>query len=151
MGCPFCKPREEVLLYEDKLIRILLDSYPANRGHLLVVPRRHVTHHDDLTEEEKVALIRGIELAMKALSLVLSPNGFNIGINIGETAGQTVEHIHVHVIPRYRGDCRHPRGGVRKAVLDIEDENLAGDKERWLRNRLGEKEIRALRRALNEM
>ncbi|AEH24152.1 histidine triad protein [Pyrococcus yayanosii CH1] len=110
-----------------------------------------MTHHDDLTEEEKVALIRGIELAMKALSLVLSPNGFNIGINIGETAGQTVEHIHVHVIPRYRGDCRHPRGGVRKAVLDIEDENLAGDKERWLRNRLGEKEIRALRRALNEM
>ncbi|ASJ02175.1 HIT family hydrolase [Thermococcus profundus] len=147
MECPFCNPSEGSLLYEDELIRILLDGYPASRGHLLVVPARHVERLEELEEEEKVAMIKEIEMAMEALKRTLSPDGFNVGMNLGEAAGQTVPHLHVHVIPRWRGDCEKPRGGVRKAVLDIEDENL-DRKERWERNRLGEEERVELRKAL---
>jgi ATP adenylyltransferase len=146
MECPFCRPGERNLLYEDNLVRILLDSYPANRGHLLVVPRRHVESWWELREEEKGALLRGVELAMEALKMALKPDGFNVGVNLGEAAGQTVRHIHIHVIPRWNGDCNHPRGGVRKAVLDIEDENLSM-KERWIRNRLRNEELEELRRS----
>ncbi|NJE05893.1 HIT family protein [Thermococcus sp. M36] len=148
MECPFCRLKKEVVLYEDGLIRILLDSYPANRGHLLVVPRRHVESWWELREEEKVALMKGMELAMEKLRETLKPDGFNVGMNLGRAAGQTVPHLHVHVIPRWEGDCAHPRGGVRKAVLDLEDENL-NLRERWEKNRLSAEEIERLRKAFN--
>ncbi|AEK72928.1 hypothetical protein GQS_05135 [Thermococcus sp. 4557] len=148
MECPFCSARPEVILYEDELIRILIDSYPANRGHLLVVPRRHVESWWELSGEEKVALIRGMELAMEKLRETLKPDAFNVGMNLGKAAGQTVPHIHLHVIPRWEGDCAHPRGGVRKAVLDLEDENLSL-KERWVRNRLKREEVEKLREAFS--
>ncbi|WP_456365563.1 HIT family protein [Thermococcus sp.] len=147
MKCPFCNPRRDNVVHEDGLIRIILDGYPASRGHLLVVPRRHVERWDELTGEEKAALIRGAEMAMKALKEALKPDGFNVGMNLGEAAGQTVPHLHVHVIPRWKGDCRKPRGGIRKAVLDLEDENLSM-RERWIRNRLRDEEVKAVRRAL---
>lgn len=149
MDCPFCSPKRENLLYEDKLIRIILDGYPANRGHVLVIPRRHVETWEELDEKEKTALIRGgVDLSMKTLKKAMNPDGFNVGINLGEAAGQTVPHIHIHVIPRWKGDCNRPRGGVRKAVLDIEDENLTM-KERWKKNRLGgREEVESLRKAL---
>lgn len=149
MDCPFCNPREELILYEDGLIRILIDSYPANRGHLLVVPRRHVERWEDLTEEEKATLVRGIDLAIERLKKALKPDAFNIGINLGRAAGQTVPHLHMHVIPRWEGDCRHPRGGVRKAVLDLEDENLSL-KERWEKNRMSGEEVKRLRKAFEQ-
>ncbi len=147
MECPFCNPRREDVVHEDGLIRIVLDSYPAGRGHLLVVPKRHVERWDELTWEEKAALIRGVEMAMKALKEALKPDGFNVGMNLGEAAGQTVPHLHVHVIPRWRGDCRKPRGGIRKAVLDLEDENLSM-RGRWVENRLSGEEVEAIKRAL---
>ena len=149
MECPFCNPRPENVLYEDGLIRILLDSYPANRGHLLVVPKRHVERWEELRDGEKSALVRGVDLAMEKLEETLKPDGFNVGMNLGRAAGQTVPHLHVHVIPRWEGDCKRPRGGVRKAVLDVEDENL-NLKERWVRNRLDDEELRALRAAFLE-
>ncbi|WP_297470849.1 HIT family protein [Thermococcus sp.] len=149
MECPFCYPPEEQLLYEDELVRILLDAYPASRGHLLVVPRRHVERWEDLREEEKLALIKGMELAMAILRETLKAEAFNVGMNLGKEAGQTVPHIHLHVIPRWRGDSKNPRGGVRKAVLDLEDENL-NMKERWLRNRLSPKEEKVLRDAFSK-
>ncbi|NJE49244.1 HIT family protein [Thermococcus sp. 9N3] len=148
MECPFCRPPREQLLYEDSLIRILLDAYPASRGHLLVVPRRHVERWEDLTGEEKLALIRGMELAMEVLRETLKPDAFNVGMNLGKEAGQTVPHLHLHVIPRWRGDSKNPRGGVRKAVLDLEDENLSL-KERWVKNRLKPEEVSRLREAFN--
>ena len=144
MECPFCSASPEVVLYENELIRILLDSYPANRGHLLVVPRRHVESWWELSGEEKAALIGGMELAMEKLRAVLKPDAFNVGMNLGRAAGQTVPHIHLHVIPRWEGDSKNPRGGVRKAVLDLEDENL-NLKERWERNRMNGNEIKRLK------
>ncbi|NJE47155.1 HIT family protein [Thermococcus sp. GR7] len=148
MDCPFCNPGAEVILYEDVLIRILIDSYPASRGHLLVVPKRHVERWEELREEEKTALIKGIDLAMEGLKKALQPDAFNIGMNLGRAAGQTVPHLHMHVIPRWEGDSRHPRGGVRKAVLDLEDENL-NLRERWEKNRLNKGEMERLREAFN--
>ncbi|ASJ00059.1 HIT family protein [Thermococcus gorgonarius] len=150
MKCPFCNPDRGSVLYEGKLVRILLDGYPASRGHLLVVPKRHVESWDEIRWEEKEALLRGIELAMKALKDSLKPDGFNVGINLGEAAGQTVPHLHVHVIPRWKGDCKSPRGGVRKAVLDLEDENLSM-KERWERNRLNGNEIQKLKHHFDKL
>ncbi|MCD6559642.1 MAG: HIT family protein [Palaeococcus sp.] len=144
MECPFCNPPREALLYEDGLIKILIDSYPAGRGHLLVVPKKHAKEWNELTWEEKMAIFEGMELAMENLKKAFNPDGFNIGINLGRAAGQTVEHIHLHVIPRYEGDSKFPRGGVRKAVLDIEDENLSL-KERWIKNRMSEEEIKKLK------
>ncbi|ALV63600.1 HIT family hydrolase [Thermococcus sp. 2319x1] len=145
MDCPFCNPPEEVLLYENENIRILIDSFPANRGHLLIVPKRHIEDWRKLKEEEKQAIMKGVELAIEKLSEALKPDGFNVGINLGEAAGQTVAHIHVHVIPRYKGDTNFPRGGVRKAVLDVEDENLSL-KEKWVKNRLTFEEKDTLKR-----
>lgn len=150
MRCPFCEPKKENVLYEGELIRILIDSYPASKGHLLVVPRRHVEKWEDLREEEKTALLKGMELAMKALRKALNPDAFNVGMNLGREAGQTVPHLHLHVIPRRKGDSKNPRGGVRKAVLDLEDENL-NLKERWMRNRMSEEELKRLREALNSL
>ncbi|WP_297506392.1 HIT family protein [Thermococcus sp.] len=150
MGCPFCSPEPESVVYEGRLIRILIDSYPASKGHLLVVPKRHVERWEELTEEEKLALIRGMELAMEALREVLKAEAFNVGMNLGREAGQTVPHLHLHVIPRWKGDSKNPRGGVRKAVLDLEDENL-NMKERWIRNRLSPGEVSLLRKFLTEI
>lgn len=143
MNCPFCIPARGALLYEDEKIRILIDSYPANKGHLLVVPKRHVEKLEDLREDEKFALLKGIEISIQNLKKLLNPDGFNIGINLGEAAGQTVLHLHIHVIPRYKGDSTFPRGGIRKAVLNVEDENLSL-KEKWIKNRLKEDEKKKL-------
>lgn len=126
------------------MIKILIDSYPANRGHLLIVPKRHVEKWEELNPEEKQALIEGIDLAIEILKKVLKPDGFNLGMNLGEAAGQTVKHLHLHIIPRYKGDSNFPRGGVRKAVLDIEDENLSL-KEKWIKNRLSKEEMYKLK------
>ncbi len=150
MKCPFCEPSGKTVLYKDGLIKILVDSYPASRGHLLVVPARHVERWEELREEEKLALIRGMELAMEKLREVLRPDAFNVGMNLGKAAGQTVPHLHLHVIPRWEGDCKSPRGGVRKAVLDLEDENLSL-RRRWERNRLTGEEIERLKRAFNQV
>lgn len=126
------------------MIKILIDSYPANRGHLLIVPKRHVEKWEELNPEEKQALIEGIDLAIEILKKVLKSDGFNLGMNLGEAAGQTVKHLHLHIIPRYKGDSNFPRGGVRKAVLDIEDENLSL-KEKWIKNRLSKEEMYKLK------
>lgn len=145
MDCPFCNPSKEVLLYENKHVRILIDSFPANKGHLLIVPKSHVENWRELKEEEKIAIMKGVELAIEKLSEALKPDGFNVGINLGEVAGQTVAHLHVHVIPRYKGDTNFPRGGIRKAVLDVEDENLSL-KGKWIKNRLTSREKEILKR-----
>ncbi|AAL81231.1 HIT family protein [Pyrococcus furiosus DSM 3638] len=145
MPCPFCNPPAENIVYEDDKIRILLDSFPANPGHLLVVPKRHITNIEGLNEEEKVMLMKGVEMAIKALKEALNPDGFNVGINLGKAAGQTVSHLHVHVIPRYKGDCKHPEGGIRKAVLNAKDENLGRQDKR-----LESKYVEILRGLLNE-
>jgi len=114
--CPFCAPPEERLFHRGELVLGLWDGFPVSPGHALLVPRRHVETWFDASAEEQAALAAGIETARRAILERHAPDGFNIGVNVGEAGGQTVPHLHVHVIPRYRGDVADPRGGVRWVV-----------------------------------
>lgn len=113
-GCPFCDTADAVL--ENALAYARFDKYPVTPGHLLLLPRRHVASFFDTTPAEQAALLALAADAKRLLDARHAPHGYNIGINIGEAAGQTVMHVHVHLIPRYRGDVENPRGGVRGVI-----------------------------------
>ena len=115
-GCPFCEAAPERIFYEGRVVRGIWDSFPVSPGHALVVPRRHVATWFDATREERLELAETIDHAREAILLRHHPDGFNIGMNLGVAAGQTVPHLHLHVIPRYAGDVEDPRGGVRWVV-----------------------------------
>ncbi|HUL41884.1 MAG TPA: HIT family protein [Burkholderiales bacterium] len=112
--CPFCA-RSDIFL-ENELAYARYDKYPVNPGHLLVVPFRHFANYFDSTAAEKRALLSLLDRAKKTLDKDRSPGGYNIGVNVGEVAGQTVMHVHIHLIPRYHGDVANPRGGVRGVI-----------------------------------
>jgi diadenosine tetraphosphate (Ap4A) HIT family hydrolase len=116
--CPFCSPDVKHVA-ECALTRTILDLYPVSPGHSLVVPKRHITKLSDATPAEQHALLDAVLAARARLSSYQdgpSPDGFNIGINEGMAAGQTVAHLHVHVIPRFTGDVEDPRGGIRHCI-----------------------------------
>jgi diadenosine tetraphosphate (Ap4A) HIT family hydrolase len=92
------------------------DAFPVTRGHTLVIPRRHAADFFDLTREETAALIQLLWEARSRLDASLKPSGYNVGVNVGQAAGQTVLHVHVHLIPRYSGDVPDPTGGVRAVI-----------------------------------
>ncbi len=115
-ACPFCTPDSARTFHEDALIVGLWDGFAVSPGHALLVLRRHVATWFDATPEEQAALVRGIDVARARILERHRPDGFNIGINVGHAAGQTVFHLHVHVIPRYDGDVPDPRGGVRHVI-----------------------------------
>jgi len=112
--CPFCDPPPDRLAIDGPIVRVLRDLYPVSDGHLLVIPRRHVASWDDASPEERAAVMMAVDDA-RALARTrdTSIDGFNIGWNDGEVAGQTVMHLHLHVIPRRRGDVADARGGIR--------------------------------------
>lgn len=114
--CPFCQPDPDRVFYEDSLVCALWDGYPVTEGHALIVPKRHVATWFDATAEERAALNAATDAVREELERRYNPAGFNIGINVGEAAGQTVFHLHVHVIPRYVGDVEDPTGGVRYVI-----------------------------------
>lgn len=113
-GCPFCGLASPVL--SNELAVALEDRYPVSPGHLLIVPRRHVAEYFEATAAERAALWALVEEAKELLDRTREPDGFNLGVNVGAAAGQTVFHLHVHVIPRYHGDMSDPRGGVRGVI-----------------------------------
>lgn len=116
MTCPFCSVDHDRIEYEATLVLGLWDGFPVTDGHALVVPRRHVTSWFHATPDEQAALMLGVDV-MRSLVLARGPvDGFTIGINDGPAAGQTVPHLHVHVIPRRLGDVDDPRGGVRWVI-----------------------------------
>ena len=95
---------------------LIRDGYPVSPGHSLVIPKRHVSSFFDATEVEQSAMLALLDHAKAQLDAELKPDGFNIGINDGQAAGQTVPHLHLHLIPRYTGDQQDPRGGVRWVI-----------------------------------
>ena len=113
---PFCQLEKPRLIIENESTASFPDAYPVTEGHVLVVPKRHVASLFDLSDEELAALWRLVALVRGKLALELQPDGFNVGVNDGVAAGQTVPHAHVHVIPRRAGDVPDPRGGVRWVV-----------------------------------
>ncbi len=114
--CPFCFPAAETVTYEDAIIRIIRDVFPVSPGHMLVTPRRHVGDWFAASAIEQQALIAAIARARDLILENNNPDGFNIGINVGKAAGQTIPHLHVHLIPRYLGDVTDPTGGVRGVI-----------------------------------
>ncbi len=117
-NCVFCHLDEKRRLFSNNLAIAIADAFPASRGHTLIIPKRHFVSLFDATDEERSALWELVEQSRQHLRSKYSPDGFNIGINDGIAAGQTVMHLHIHVIPRYAGDVEDPRGGVRWVMPD---------------------------------
>jgi diadenosine tetraphosphate (Ap4A) HIT family hydrolase len=111
--CPFCTLPTDRIISESDYSLTIRDGFPVSEGHTLIIPRRHVQSFFELKAIEKAAILQALDEAKESLDKEFSPDGYNIGINDGEAAGQTVMHLHVHLIPRYKGDTDDPRGGVR--------------------------------------
>lgn len=120
-NCVFCSLDKERVVDQCDLTITFRDGYPVSPGHTLIIPKRHVATFFSLTEDEQVAINKAIQKSKINLDTEFSPNGYNIGINNGKVAGQTVFHMHVHLIPRYKGDVNDPKGGVRWVIKDKAD------------------------------
>jgi diadenosine tetraphosphate (Ap4A) HIT family hydrolase len=117
-SCPFCALPEARVLISDSFGVVIRDLYPVSPGHTLIIPRRHVGSFFELTADEMGSLLGLLEATKHELDDTHRPDGYNIGINDGPAAGQTVPHLHIHLIPRYQGDQPDPRGGVRWVFPD---------------------------------
>ena len=115
--CLFCNIKESGLADENTLAYASYDSYPVTDKHCLIIPKRHVKDYFDLTAEEIVACDQLIKKIKKEIE-IKDPlvKGFNIGINSGKVAGQSIMHCHIHLIPRREGDVENPQGGVRSVI-----------------------------------
>lgn len=112
-NCPFCHLASRKIIAEDELTVTFFDEFPISPGHTLIIPKQHIASLFLLEENIQIALLRALNHAKIHLTNSLNPNGFNIGINDGTAAGQMIFHLHIHLIPRYQGDCSDPRGGIR--------------------------------------
>ena len=116
-GCPFCRVESErEVIASSDLSLAFFDWFPVSPGHTLIIPRRHVASFFDLTKEERQDLLSLLDHVKSIIEERYHPNGYNVGVNIGEAAGQSVLHVHMHLIPRYKGDVTNPRGGVRGVI-----------------------------------
>lgn len=116
--CVFCQnfmPNKEPLL-QNKLAVAYFDEFPVSKGHILIISKRHATTFFDLTKEEQISLITLLNECKEYIDKKYNPDGYNVGLNCGEFAGQSVMHVHMHMIPRYKGDVSNPRGGVRGII-----------------------------------
>ena len=112
-GCPFCSIQQDKMMAQDLLTFTVRDTLPVSPGHTLILPKRHIASIFEATKEEVAALWEALQQARSELLKEFSPDGFNIGINDGLASGQTILHLHIHLIPRYKGDMPDPRGGIR--------------------------------------
>ncbi len=114
--CPFCPPIDGRPLLESGLAFAVFDRFPVNPGHVLVIPRRHVADIFELTESELREVLRLLSQARQRIAADFAAAGVNVGVNVGDAAGQTIAHAHLHLIPRYTGDVPDPTGGVRGVI-----------------------------------
>ena len=115
--CPFCSPdSERELFLESATAYAIFDKFPVNSGHILIIPKKHVSDYFELSFKEQSACWFMLNKAKSIIKNEFNPAGFNVGINIGESAGQTIPHVHIHLIPRYKEDVSEPRGGVRGVI-----------------------------------
>jgi len=121
-GCPFCNIAENDsanrIIEQNDLGFVIRDGYPISKGHTLIIPKRHVDSFFEITDKEHKALFSLLDSTKVILHREFKPSSYNIGINDGAEAGQTVPHLHIHLIPRYKGDIEDPRGGVRWVIPD---------------------------------
>lgn len=113
--CIFCSPQDEIVM-ENELAYAIWDAFPVNPGHMLIIPKRHITTYFETTPEEREALDSILFSAKDLVARKYRPDGYNIGINHGQAAGQSIMHLHIHLIPRYFGDMDKPKGGIRGVI-----------------------------------
>lgn len=118
MSCIFCDDftTNKKSLFENELTSAYFDEFPVSKGHILIITKRHVPTFFDTTREEQMAMLELLDKCKKYLDNKYNPSGYNIGLNCGSDAGQSVMHVHMHLIPRYSGDVDNPRGGVRGVI-----------------------------------
>lgn len=121
MACPFCTLTESRIRFQSEQAIAVDDAYPVSPGHTLIIPRRHVGSYFELDDTERSAMNRMLDQAQRDLVARMKPDAYTIGINDGPAAGQSIPHVHVHLIPRYRGDRENPRGGVRWVLPEKAD------------------------------
>lgn len=115
--CPFCNLNSNVELISETATAVaFLDSFPVNQGHSLIIPKRHIANYFELSIHEQRALWLLVNRCKTIIQKRFKPDGFNVGINVNEVAGQSIFHTHIHLIPRYNGDVENPRGGVRGVI-----------------------------------
>ncbi len=117
--CLFCSPRG--VTRRNALAYCARDTYPVSRGHSLIMPFRHCANFFDLTTEEVAACMELLVQERTAIDSEYNPDGYNIGVNIDKAGGQSIFHVHIHLIPRYAGDSPEPRGGVRQVLREKAD------------------------------
>ena len=117
MNCPFCKPEiSNEYIAESETCFAVFDKFPVNNGHVLIIPKRHISNYFDLSLPEQSDCWKLINEVKNIIQSKYNPDGFNIGININKSAGQTIWHVHIHLIPRYDGDVINPTGGIRNII-----------------------------------
>ncbi len=117
MDCFFCKCiNKKDFTLENEYAIARFDDFPVNRGHFEIVPKRHIKDWWETNDKERKAIFDLLDKAKELIDSKYQPDGYNIGMNLGESAGQSVMHLHVHLIPRYNGDVENPRGGVRAVI-----------------------------------
>lgn len=122
LDCPFCNPEQDrELIVESATAFSMYDKFPVNDGHALIIPKKHCFNYFDLTFKEQAACLFMLNTVKQIVYEKFKPDGFNIGINVNEAAGQTISHVHIHLIPRYNGDVEEPRGGVRGVIPSKKD------------------------------
>jgi diadenosine tetraphosphate (Ap4A) HIT family hydrolase len=117
-SCPFCEPPAGSVILKSRFVLALWDGFPVSPGHALIAPCRHVARWSEATDVEHQELAFAIAEVQQIIQEQHHPAGFNVGFNDGPAAGQTVGHLHIHVIPRYEGDVPDPRGGIRLVIPD---------------------------------
>jgi diadenosine tetraphosphate (Ap4A) HIT family hydrolase len=121
-NCPFCNPdSNSELILESATAYAIFDKFPVNQGHALIIPKKHISDYFQLTFKEQSACWFMLNAVKDIIIEKFHPDGFNIGINVQEAAGQTISHVHIHLIPRYKGDVLEPRGGVRSVIPEKRD------------------------------
>ena len=114
MSSPFLEVKERI--FENSIGFVIYDKFAVSKGHCLIIPKREYPDYFDSTNEEIIGLNKLVYQTKEYLKKKYNPDGFNVGINSGEYAGQTVFHMHIHLIPRYKNDVKNPRGGVRNVI-----------------------------------
>lgn len=117
-NCLFCKWKNEKegIVLENEFAFAVYDEFAVSKGHTIFMTKRHVKDFFETTKEEKQAIFDLIDKMKEIIDKKYAPDGYNIGMNCGAAAGQSVMHIHVHLIPRYNGDVENPRGGIRGVI-----------------------------------
>ncbi|HRC80795.1 MAG TPA: HIT family protein [Sedimentibacter sp.] len=116
MNCIFCSIKKDRIILENDDAFAVYDIFPVIKGHMLIIPKKHIINYFDADENTKKQLWKLVDECKNMADKKFTPQGYNIGINCGEAAGQTVMHLHIHLIPRYSGDIENPKGGVRGVI-----------------------------------